>query len=133
MGDPTQVMLVVVAFDSRPGVGDATVAVAFVIEKAVDEIDAITGRRIPKPLVFKRTFDTETLYEYMNGNSEGYFLYSFKKMNGVTCKKDGITLVVDPAVIGSGADVAPLAERIVELLNELLKDTQNHARAANHD
>jgi len=45
----------------------------------------------------------------------------------------GITLVVDPAVIGSGADVAPLAERIVELLNELLKDTQNHARAANHD
>jgi len=43
-----------------------------------------------------RTFDTETLYEYMNGNSEGYFLYSFKKMNGVTCKKGGVTLVVEP-------------------------------------
>lgn len=42
-----------------------------------------------------REFDTETLYEYMNGNSEGYFLYSFKKMNGVTCKKGGVTLVVD--------------------------------------
>lgn len=42
-----------------------------------------------------REFDTETLFEYMNGNSEGYFLYSFKKMHGVTCKKDGITLVVD--------------------------------------
>lgn len=42
-----------------------------------------------------RQFDTETLYEYMNGNSEGYFLYSFKKMNGVTCKKDGVTLIVD--------------------------------------
>jgi hypothetical protein len=42
-----------------------------------------------------RAFDTETLYEYMNGNSEGYFLYSFKKMNGVTCKKGGVTLIVD--------------------------------------
>lgn len=42
-----------------------------------------------------RQFDTETLYEYMNGNSEGYFLYGFQSMKGVTCKKDGVTLIVD--------------------------------------
>jgi DNA-binding transcriptional MerR regulator len=32
----------------------------------------------------------------------------------------GITLVVDPALIGSRTDVAPLTERITELLNEIL-------------
>ncbi|MGC4055290.1 MAG: hypothetical protein QM757_41175 [Paludibaculum sp.] len=42
-----------------------------------------------------RQFDTETLYEYMNGNSEGYFLYGFKSMSGVTCKKGNVTLIVD--------------------------------------
>jgi DNA-binding transcriptional MerR regulator len=38
----------------------------------------------------------------------------------------GITLVVDPALIGSSMDAAPLAERIIDLLNQLLKGT-NHA------
>ena len=43
-----------------------------------------------------REFDTETLYEYMDGNSEGYFLYGFSKMRGITCKKAGpVTLIVD--------------------------------------
>ncbi len=42
-----------------------------------------------------REFDTETLYEYMNGNSEGYFLYGFAKMKGVTCKTGDVTLIVD--------------------------------------
>jgi MerR family transcriptional regulator, copper efflux regulator len=34
----------------------------------------------------------------------------------------GVTLVVDPAIIGSGTDARPLAERIVKLLSELLKE-----------
>lgn len=42
-----------------------------------------------------REFDTETLYEYMDGNSEGYFLYGFSKMHGVTCKAGPVTLIVD--------------------------------------
>lgn len=42
-----------------------------------------------------REFDTETLYEYMNGNSEGYFLYGFRKMRGVTCQTGTVTLIVD--------------------------------------
>ncbi|MGC8759451.1 MAG: DUF6599 family protein [Bryobacteraceae bacterium] len=42
-----------------------------------------------------REFDTDTLYEYMNGNSEGYFLYGFRKMHGVTCQAGPVTLIVD--------------------------------------
>lgn len=42
-----------------------------------------------------RTFAPDTLYEYMNGNSEGYLLYGFAKMQGVTCEKAGATFVID--------------------------------------
>ncbi len=42
-----------------------------------------------------RTFVADTLYEYMNGNSEGYLLYGFTKMLGVTCEKGGATFVID--------------------------------------
>jgi MerR family copper efflux transcriptional regulator len=46
----------------------------------------------------------------------------------------GVTLIVDPAILASGADVGPLAERIVNLLTELLKDTTHDLdRAANQD
>lgn len=42
-----------------------------------------------------RNFTTETLFEYMDGNSEGYFLYGFKSMNGITCAKGELKLVFD--------------------------------------
>jgi hypothetical protein len=42
-----------------------------------------------------RTYEGDTLYEYMNGNSEGYFIYGFVKMNGVTCKKGPNTVHID--------------------------------------
>lgn len=42
-----------------------------------------------------RSFDTDSLYEYMNGNSEGYFAYGFVGMKGVSCKKGEITILVD--------------------------------------
>lgn len=42
-----------------------------------------------------REFNTDTLYEYMNGNSEGYFLYGFRKMHGVTCQSGPLTLILD--------------------------------------
>jgi hypothetical protein len=42
-----------------------------------------------------REFDTETLFNYMDGNSEGYFLYSFVRMRGVTCKQGERSLVLD--------------------------------------
>jgi len=42
-----------------------------------------------------RSFDTETLYEYMNGNSEGYFIYGFVRMQGITCKRGENTFIID--------------------------------------
>ena len=46
----------------------------------------------------------------------------------------GITLVVDPDVLGSGADIRPLIERIATLLSDLMrKRTHELDRAANKD
>ena len=46
----------------------------------------------------------------------------------------GITLVVDPDLLGSGTDVGPLIGRIETLLSDLMrKRTHEHDRAANQD
>jgi MerR family copper efflux transcriptional regulator len=45
----------------------------------------------------------------------------------------GITLVVDPSLLGSGAKPQPLIERIVKLLTDLLKDNTHADRTANLD
>jgi MerR family transcriptional regulator, copper efflux regulator len=45
----------------------------------------------------------------------------------------GITLVVDPALIGSGTDVGPLVEHITRLLNEVLGAKNESNRVAKHD
>ncbi len=42
-----------------------------------------------------RSFVADNLFEYMDGNAEGYLIYSFLKMNGVNCKKGGDTIVFD--------------------------------------
>lgn len=42
-----------------------------------------------------RTYDAENLFEYMNGNAEGYLLYRFMRMQGVTCKSGEDTIVFD--------------------------------------
>lgn len=43
----------------------------------------------------ERNYATETLFEYMDGNSEGYFLYGFQSMKGITCSKGELKLVFD--------------------------------------
>jgi MerR family copper efflux transcriptional regulator len=45
----------------------------------------------------------------------------------------GITLVVDPNLLGSGTRPGPLIKHIAQLLTELLKDTAHADRAANQD
>ena len=47
----------------------------------------------------------------------------------------GVTLVVDPNLIGSGAESGPLVERIKDLLADLLKEQASNDvdRAANQD
>jgi hypothetical protein len=42
-----------------------------------------------------RTYVADTLFDYMNGNSEGYLIYGFKQMTGVTCQKGEASLVFD--------------------------------------
>ena len=42
-----------------------------------------------------RTFVPDNLFDYMNGNAEGYLIYGFRKMTGVTCEKDGGQVVID--------------------------------------
>jgi hypothetical protein len=42
-----------------------------------------------------RKFNVETLFDYINGNAEGYFLYGFVRMEGVTCTGGGVKLVFD--------------------------------------
>jgi hypothetical protein len=48
-----------------------------------------------------RTHDAENLFEYMNGNAEGYILYGFEQMHGVTCKKGEVTFVIDISDMGT--------------------------------
>jgi hypothetical protein len=44
----------------------------------------------------ERTFDPETLFDYMNGSAEGYHAYGFVLMKGVTCVNEaGDQLVID--------------------------------------
>jgi hypothetical protein len=47
-----------------------------------------------------RNYVAENLFEYMDGNAEGYLLYGFQNMHGVTCVKDGATLVIDVSDFG---------------------------------
>lgn len=47
-----------------------------------------------------RSYTAENLFEYMDGNSEGYFHYNFQEMHGVTCKKSGATFVIDISDMG---------------------------------
>lgn len=47
-----------------------------------------------------RSYESENLFEYMDGNAEGYLIYGFQNMHGVTCEKDGATLVIDISDFG---------------------------------
>lgn len=51
-----------------------------------------------------RSFTSENLFEYMDGNSEGYFIYGFQKMQGVTCEKGGVSFIVDISDMGDSDD-----------------------------
>ena len=42
-----------------------------------------------------RSYNADTLFEYMDGNSEGYFVYGFVQMQGVTCVSGGDTILID--------------------------------------
>ena len=47
-----------------------------------------------------RTYEADNLFEYMDGNAEGYLIYGFQTMRGVTCEKGGVTFVIDISDMG---------------------------------
>ena len=47
-----------------------------------------------------RSYVADNLFEYMDGNAEGYLLYGFQNMHGVTCTKGGVTLIIDVSDFG---------------------------------
>jgi hypothetical protein len=47
-----------------------------------------------------RTYAADNLFEYMDGNAEGYLIYGFEKMQGVTCKKGEVSFVLDISDMG---------------------------------
>lgn len=42
-----------------------------------------------------RSYTGEDLFEYMDGNSEGYLIYGFRQLQGVSCQKGETTFVID--------------------------------------
>lgn len=42
-----------------------------------------------------RAYDASNLFEYMDGNSEGYLLYGFVAMHGVTCVHGSDSILID--------------------------------------
>ena len=49
-----------------------------------------------------RTYTPDNLFEYMDGNSEGYFLYHFQEMRGVTCRQGDTTFAIDVSSMEDG-------------------------------
>jgi hypothetical protein len=42
-----------------------------------------------------RTYEADNLFEYMDGNAEGYLIYGFVSMHGVTCKSGDDSVLID--------------------------------------
>jgi hypothetical protein len=42
-----------------------------------------------------RTFVPDNLFDYMDGNAEGYLVYEFRRMTGVTCQSGGASILID--------------------------------------
>ena len=42
-----------------------------------------------------RNYEADNLFEYMDGNAEGYLIYGYGKLQGVSCQKEGDTVLID--------------------------------------
>ena len=42
-----------------------------------------------------RSYEAGNLFEYMDGNAEGYLIYGFRAMKGVTCRQGEVSFVID--------------------------------------
>jgi hypothetical protein len=49
-----------------------------------------------------RAYEASNLFEYMDGNAEGYLLYGFVAMHGVTCVHAGDSILIDVSEFADG-------------------------------
>jgi hypothetical protein len=49
-----------------------------------------------------RNYEASNLFEYMDGNAEGYLLYGFVAMHGVTCVHGGDSILIDISEFADG-------------------------------
>jgi hypothetical protein len=47
-----------------------------------------------------RTFVPDDLFDYMNGNAEGYIVYGFVRMDGITCQSGDAAIIIDVSEMG---------------------------------
>lgn len=59
---------------------------------AAPSCDAMPGFSQSGP---SRLYEGDNLFEYMDGNSEGYFIYGFVRMRGVTCARGAEKALID--------------------------------------
>lgn len=52
-----------------------------------------------------RSFTADNLFEYMDGNAEGYLVYGFVRMTGISCTQGEVNLAIDISDMGD-ADAA---------------------------
>jgi hypothetical protein len=86
----------------RPICGLALALAACGALRAADEApapacDLVSGWSQAGPA---RSYLSNNLFEYMDGNAEGYLSYGFLKMEGVTCKKGDVTFTIDLSDFG---------------------------------
>ncbi|MCW5982833.1 MAG: hypothetical protein KIT09_32385 [Bryobacteraceae bacterium] len=67
-------------------------AFVFAGQTPAPDCSAVAGWTQQGPV---RTFVPDDLFEYMNGNAEGYILYDFERMTGVTCASGEDTILID--------------------------------------
>jgi hypothetical protein len=75
----------------------AGMALFAAIAAAAPRCDLVPGWTQSGPA---RSYTADNLFEYMDGNAEGYILYNFQEMHGVTCKSGAVTFVLDISDMG---------------------------------
>ena len=61
-------------------------------EAQILDCSVVPGWKQQGPL---RSYDAENLFEYMNGNAEGYLVYQFVSMKGVSCQCAEDNILID--------------------------------------
>lgn len=73
-------------------VGGAVLAIALAAFGQKPDCSLVPGWTQQGP---SRSFVSDNLFEYMDGNAEGYLIYRFVKMDGVNCQSGNDTIVFD--------------------------------------